>query len=62
MFTTGSLAELGILLLKKPVVLGHEAVGTVTKVGALEIHLKPGNRVAIEPGVPQEVAEYVKIR
>ncbi|EDM10790.1 rCG53145 [Rattus norvegicus] len=33
-------------------VLEHEAAGTVTKVGAPVKHLKPGDRVAIEPGIP----------
>lgn len=29
-------------VVKKPMVLGHEAAGTVTKVGEMVKHLKPG--------------------
>lgn len=53
--------RIGDFVVKKPMVLGHEAAGTVTKVGASVKHLKPGDRVAIEPGVPREVDEYCKI-
>jgi D-xylulose reductase len=34
-------------------VLGHEASGTVAEVGAEVTHLKVGDRVCMEPGVPQ---------
>ena len=53
--------RIGDFVVKKPMVLGHEAAGTVTKVGELVKHLKPGDRVAIEPGVPREVDEHCKI-
>ncbi|GAB1286808.1 Sorbitol dehydrogenase [Apodemus speciosus] len=62
--------RIGGFVVKKPMVLGHEAAGTVAKVGALVKHLKPvkmagadeeGDRVAIEPGVPREIDEYCKI-
>ncbi len=33
-------------------VLGHEASGTVVEVGAEVTHLVPGDRVCMEPGVP----------
>jgi len=33
-------------------VLGHEAAGTVVEVGEGVTHLKPGDRVCMEPGVP----------
>lgn len=32
--------------------MGHECSGTVRAVGAKVTHLKPGDRVAMEPGVP----------
>ncbi|XP_038606159.1 sorbitol dehydrogenase isoform X1 [Tachyglossus aculeatus] len=47
-------------VVKKPMVLGHEASGTVFKVGSLVKHLKPGDRVAIEPGAPREIDEFCK--
>lgn len=37
--------------LAKPPILGHEASGTVEKVGPKVTTLKPGDRVAIEPNV-----------
>ncbi|KYO21448.1 sorbitol dehydrogenase [Alligator mississippiensis] len=53
--------RIGDFVVKKPMVLGHEASGTVLKVGSSVTHLKPGDRVAIEPGAPREVDEFCKI-
>jgi len=39
-------------IVRKPMVLGHESSGTIVKCGSKVTHLKPGDRVAIEPGVP----------
>lgn len=36
---------------KKPMILGHEAVGTIEAVGAEIIHVKPGDRVVMNPVV-----------
>ncbi|KAK5453635.1 hypothetical protein LTS15_006822 [Exophiala xenobiotica] len=36
----------------EPLVMGHEASGTVYAVGSAVKHLKPGDNVAIEPGRP----------
>uniref|UniRef100_A0A671VCQ1 Sorbitol dehydrogenase n=1 Tax=Sparus aurata TaxID=8175 RepID=A0A671VCQ1_SPAAU len=52
--------RIGDFVLKKPMVLGHEASGRVVKVGSAVEHLNVGDRVAIEPGVPRKVDEYVK--
>ncbi|KAL4227834.1 hypothetical protein ACF0H5_013271 [Mactra antiquata] len=43
---------IGDFILKAPMVLGHEAAGVVSQVGAGVTSLKVGDRVAIEPGVP----------
>uniref|UniRef100_H0XPA5 Sorbitol dehydrogenase n=1 Tax=Otolemur garnettii TaxID=30611 RepID=H0XPA5_OTOGA len=53
--------RIGDFVVKKPLVLGHEASGTVVKVGSSVKHLKPGDRVAIEPGVPRKNDEFSKI-
>ncbi|NP_001187873.1 sorbitol dehydrogenase [Ictalurus punctatus] len=50
--------RIGDFVLQKPMVLGHEAAGRVVKVGSAVTHLKPGDRVAIEPGVPREMDEF----
>ncbi|XP_029431007.1 sorbitol dehydrogenase isoform X2 [Rhinatrema bivittatum] len=52
--------RIGDFIVKKPMVVGHEAAGTVVKVGPSVTHLKPGDRVAIEPGVPRENDEFCK--
>jgi D-xylulose reductase len=44
---------IGPFVVKEPMVLGHEASGTVVEVGSEVTHLVPGDRVCMEPGVPQ---------
>jgi D-xylulose reductase len=43
---------IGPFVVKAPMVLGHEAAGTVVEVGAQVNHIKPGDRVCMEPGIP----------
>jgi D-xylulose reductase len=43
---------IGNFLVKEPMVLGHEASGTVVSVGKNVRDLKPGDRVCMEPGIP----------
>ncbi|XP_058638067.1 sorbitol dehydrogenase-like isoform X2 [Onychostoma macrolepis] len=52
--------RIGDFVVKQPMVLGHEASGRVVKVGSAVTHLKEGDRVAVEPGVPREVDEFFK--
>ena len=44
--------RIGPFVVREPMVLGHEAAGTVVEVGAEVSHLQPGDRVAMEPGIP----------
>lgn len=44
--------SIGPFVVREPMVLGHEASGTVTDIGSNVKNLKPGNRVCMEPGVP----------
>ena len=44
--------RIGSFVVDAPMVLGHEAAGTVVEVGAGVTALKPGDRVCMEPGVP----------
>jgi len=43
---------IGHFVVKDPMVLGHESAGTVVEVGSAVTSLKPGDRVALEPGYP----------
>lgn len=44
--------RIGPFEVKEPMILGHEAAGTVTEVGSEVTHLKVGQRVCMEPGIP----------
>lgn len=43
---------IGPFVVREPMVLGHEASGTVVEVGEGVKHLKVGDRVCMEPGIP----------
>src|ERR1700731_1171013 len=43
---------IGPFVVKDPMVLGHEASGTVVRIGGAVKNLKPGDRVCMEPGIP----------
>lgn len=43
---------IGHFVVKEPMVLGHESAGTVVQVGSSVKSLRPGDRVALEPGYP----------
>ena len=43
---------IGPFVVKQPMILGHEASGVVAEVGANVTHLAVGDRVCMEPGVP----------
>ncbi|WP_372880420.1 NAD(P)-dependent alcohol dehydrogenase [Psychromonas sp.] len=45
--------KIGHFVVEKPMTLGHEASGIVTAVGANVKHLREGDRVCMEPGIPQ---------
>ncbi len=44
--------KIGDFVVREPMVLGHEASGTVIEAGANVKGLKPGDRVCMEPGIP----------
>lgn len=51
---------IGESVVREPMVLGHEASGTVVQVGSAVTNLTPGMRVALEPGVPCATCEFCK--
>ena len=53
-FTHGAI---GPFVLKAPMVLGHEASGTVIEVGGNVDSLKTGDRVCMEPGIPNPMSK-----
>ncbi len=44
--------SIGPFVVKEPMVLGHEAAGTVVEVGSEVSTLRVGDRVCMEPGIP----------
>ena len=50
--------EVGDFKIRQPLVLGHESAGIVQRYGSAVRSLKPGDRVALEPGIPCRSCEY----
>ena len=44
--------RIGPYVVREPMILGHEASGIVDEVGSEVTHLRPGDRVCMEPGIP----------
>lgn len=53
--------RIGPFILNNPMVLGHESAGQVVAVGEKVTHLKAGDRVTMEPGVPCRSCNSCKI-
>jgi len=52
---------IGPFVVREPMVLGHEASGTIIATGANVKHLKVGDRVCMEPGVPDPNSRAAKL-
>ena len=52
--------RIGDFIVKNPMVLGHECAGEVVAAGSQVTGLKPGDLVALEPGVPCGVCEFCR--
>ncbi len=57
-FTHG---RIGPYVVKEPMILGHEAAGVVVEAGANVKHLKAGDRVCMEPGIPNAKSRAAKL-
>jgi D-xylulose reductase len=44
--------QIGDFVVNEPMILGHESSGTVIEAGANVKNIKPGDRVCMEPGIP----------
>jgi len=53
--------RIGDFIVKGPMIIGHEAAGVVAKCGKNVQHLKQGDRVAVEPGVPCRRCDHCKV-
>lgn len=53
--------RIGPFIVKEPMVLGHEASGTIIEVGRDVTHLKIGDRVCMEPGVPDPTSKASRL-
>ncbi len=53
-YTNGAV---GPFVVREPMVLGHEASGIITEVGAKVKYLKVGDRVCMEPGIPDPLSK-----
>ena len=53
--------KIGPFVVNEPMVLGHEAAGLVVEVGADVMHLRVGDRVCMEPGIPNMSSRASKL-
>lgn len=57
-FTHG---KIGPFVVEEPMILGHEASGYILEVGSAVTHLQPGDRVCMEPGIPDPTSRASKL-
>lgn len=53
--------RIGDFVVTKPLILGHECAGEIVEIGKDVKNLKPGDRVAIEAGVPCRKCNYCRL-
>ncbi len=53
--------RIGPFVVEAPMVLGHEAAGVITEVGAQVSHLAVGDRVCMEPGIPNPLGRATQL-
>ena len=53
--------RIGPFVVREPLVLGHEGAGTVVEVGAAVTALRSGDRVCMEPGIPDPTSRATRL-
>ncbi len=53
--------RIGQFIVQGPMILGHEASGTILEVGSRVTNLKVGNRVCMEPGIPNPIGKAARL-
>jgi D-xylulose reductase len=53
--------SIGPFVVNAPLVLGHEASGTITEIGSAVTTLKVGDRVCLEPGIPDPLGRATRL-
>jgi D-xylulose reductase len=53
--------KIGPFVVNAPMILGHEASGIVVETGAAVTTLKPGDRVCMEPGIPDPLSRATRM-
>lgn len=53
--------KIGPFVVRAPMVLGHEAAGVITEIGSDVSHLAVGDRVCMEPGIPNPASKASKL-
>ncbi len=53
--------RIGPFVVEDPIILGHEAAGIITEIGSEVVNLAVGDRVCMEPGIPDMRSKAAKI-
>ena len=52
---------IGPFVVKEPMILGHEAAGQIVEVASAVTEVKPGDRVSMEPGIPDPTSRATRL-
>ena len=53
--------RIGPFIVHAPMILGHEASGVITEIGEDVTHFNPGDRVCMEPGIPDPSSQASRL-